>query len=96
MPDRSFIAINNKIPVGLCTLRVREGTLTIDLFVVKKNMRQKGIGTTLLNIAQNWAVDNGYSTLKVVTTKDNIPALKFYRKCGFRILTESLVYHIWQ
>ena len=91
-----FVALNRTIPVGLCTLRVREGALTVDLFVVKKTVRQKGIGTTLINIAQNWAVDNGYWTLKVITSKENIPALKFYRKCGFRIHTESWVYHIWQ
>lgn len=93
---KCFIAINRAVPVGLCTLRVREGTLTIDLFVVKKTMRLKGIGTTLLNIAQNWAYENRYRTLKVIASKDNTAALQFYGKCGFKTHTESLVYHIWQ
>lgn len=45
----------------------------------------KGIGTTLINNVENMAKINNCHSLKVITTNDNLQALRFYQKRGFRI-----------
>jgi GNAT superfamily N-acetyltransferase len=48
--------------------------------------RQKGIGTALITAVQDIAIDAGCRRLWVVTTNDNVDALRFYQRRGFRLV----------
>ncbi|MCR8848069.1 GNAT family N-acetyltransferase [Rossellomorea sp. SC111] len=46
---------------------------------------KKGIGTTLMKEVEKVAAENGCTRITLITTNDNLLALKFYQKRGFRI-----------
>ena len=46
----------------------------------------KGIGTLLLNAAIGKARDSGLERIMLITTNDNLPALRFYQKRGFDLV----------
>jgi ribosomal protein S18 acetylase RimI-like enzyme len=45
----------------------------------------RGIGTALVDAVARLAKEKGFSTLTVVTTNDNLDALRFYQSRGFRL-----------
>ncbi|SFJ30894.1 Acetyltransferase (GNAT) family protein [Halobacillus dabanensis] len=55
----------------------------ISLDSLKEN---KGIGTLLLRKVENAAQEHGCNSIKLVTTNDNLHALEFYQKRGFRMV----------
>lgn len=46
----------------------------------------RGVGTALLNAARHLAQIAGCRRLWLITTNDNLPALRFYQKRGFRLV----------
>ncbi|MCC5804067.1 GNAT family N-acetyltransferase [Rossellomorea vietnamensis] len=46
---------------------------------------KKGIGTSLMKEVDRVAAENGCRRITLITTNDNLLALKFYQKRGFRI-----------
>ena len=46
----------------------------------------KGIGTSLLNAAIEEARNRGLERIMLITTNDNLPALRFYQKRGFDLV----------
>ncbi|MGG3914390.1 GNAT family N-acetyltransferase [Rossellomorea vietnamensis] len=48
---------------------------------------KKGIGTSLMEAVEKVAAQNGCRRITLITTNDNLLALKFYQKRGFRIST---------
>jgi len=72
---------NNEI-LGFITLQ-KKGS--IPLIAVSKNARGKGIGKALifaaLNIFKKWELDS----VSIDTQITNIPALRLYHSCGFKI-----------
>ena len=44
-----------------------------------------GTGTALVEAVEQRAADAGCSRLWVITTNDNVDALRFYQRCGFRL-----------
>ncbi|MCP3740941.1 GNAT family N-acetyltransferase [Rossellomorea sp. BNER] len=49
-------------------------------------VENNGIGTKLLNCLENEAKSHNIKWIKLITTNDNIRALTFYQKRGFRIV----------
>lgn len=47
--------------------------------------KQSGIGSTLLAAVQAHCLSHGANLLKVHTTNDNLDALRFYQRRGFRL-----------
>jgi GNAT superfamily N-acetyltransferase len=47
--------------------------------------RHQGIGTKLMDAAVAWAVQHRCRLLKVETQNINVPACRFYAKCGFTL-----------
>jgi ribosomal protein S18 acetylase RimI-like enzyme len=56
-----------------------------ELLTLHANTRYAGTGTALLAEVQQRAVHAGCSRLWVVTTNDNVDALRFYQRRGFRL-----------
>lgn len=64
--DRVFLAFDKEKLVGFLILVVRSGnnkTAFISALLTKKEYREKGIASHLLNEAESWAKDNDFETL---------------------------------
>ncbi len=70
--------------VGVITYRILDAEMEIlSLDSVREN---KGVGTALLNEAITKARDCRCKRIKVITTNDNLNALRFYQKHGFELV----------
>jgi ribosomal protein S18 acetylase RimI-like enzyme len=79
-----FAAFDSGRPVGLVTYEMEGDAceiVTIDAFV-----EGVGIGTALLEAVTETARSNGCSRVQLVTTNNNLTALAFYQKRGFRLV----------
>ena len=80
---------------GLLTLSERAGWASIGLLAVDAAMRGQGIGQQLMEAARQQALGWGCTQLQVVTQRDNVPACQFYTRCGFELVREEHLYHLW-
>jgi ribosomal protein S18 acetylase RimI-like enzyme len=91
LPSCSMVALKEGVPVGFCFL-VQDDTTSgnIPLIGIRPAEAGKSLGNLLLQTAINQCIDDmlaGKNTiLKISTTMDtdNIPAIKMYRRMGFR------------
>ena len=82
--DGWFAREENEI-IGLITFRIMDDEMEIlSLDSLREN---KGIGTMLLNEAVKEAIVKGCSKIILITTNDNLSALRFYQKRGFDMVT---------
>ena len=78
-----FIAYLGKEKIGLITYKINNKVfwiITIDSLVEKK-----GVGTALIEAVKKQAKEKGGKKIKLITTNDNLDALRFYQKRGFRL-----------
>ena len=80
---------------GLLTLSERAGSASIGLLAVDAAVRGQGIGRHLVEAARQQALGWGCTQLQVVTQRDNAPACRFYVRCGFGLVREEHLYHLW-
>lgn len=78
-----FITADGGSPVGFVTYEIRGRECEITSIVAVA--RQRGIGSLLLRAVLDHARASGCSRLRVVTTNDNLSALRFYQRRGFSI-----------
>ena len=79
-----FLAIQDRAPVGLITYRIDGDECEIvTLDSVRKGV---GIGTALIETVNGAARAAGCTRLWLITTNDNLPALRFYQKRGFSLV----------
>ncbi|MGO0062312.1 GNAT family N-acetyltransferase [Brevibacillus fluminis] len=79
-----FAAFVNGEPVGLLTYESKEGACEIvSLDSVREGI---GIGTGLLQAVEQVARENGLTRLWLITTNDNLHALRFYQKRGYALV----------
>ncbi len=78
-----FSAFQNHSPVGSITFNIVDyGCEIVTLNSLVENV---GIGSTLIANVKQVARQNSCHRLWVITTNDNLPALRFYQKRGFHI-----------
>ncbi len=70
-------------PAGLLTYRIEDAEC--EIVTLNSLLEQRGIATALLNAVTTEAVRNGCHRLWLITTNDNLPALRFYQKRGFTL-----------
>lgn len=70
--------------VGLITYRVSDDMM--EILSLDSLNEQHGVGTALLNMAVSYARNNGISKITLITTNDNLSALRFYQKRGFDMI----------
>lgn len=79
-----FIALQNHERVGLLTYRiVRDQCEIVSLNSTRSGL---GIGTALIEAVKQTALQAGCQRLWLSTTNDNLNALRFYQKRGFRLV----------
>jgi ribosomal protein S18 acetylase RimI-like enzyme len=70
--------------VGVLTYRV-EGP-DVEVSTLYASVRGEGIGTALIEAAEAEARQTGGRRLWLITTNDNVDALRFYQRRGFRLV----------
>jgi GNAT superfamily N-acetyltransferase len=75
-----FIAEDQGEPVGVVTYQ-KEG-LACEVVSINSLRPHEGIGTLLLNAVKEMTLRAGCTRLWLVTTNDNLNALRFYQKWG--------------
>ena len=80
---------------GLLTLSEQAGQASIGLLAVDAAARGQGIGQQLVAAARQQAQRWGCTQLQVVTQRANAPACQFYFCCGFELVHEEHIYHLW-
>ncbi len=79
-----LVATIADVPAGLLTYRIDGPALEI---VTLNSLRPgRGIGTMLVDGAAEIARRTGCGRVWLVTTNDNLPALRFYQRRGFRLV----------
>lgn len=78
-----FIAERAGRIAGLVTYDVRPGVL--EIVTINALQRQTGIGTMLIEVIRGEAKRLGCHEIVLTTTNDNIGALRFYQRRGFRL-----------
>lgn len=71
--------------VGLITVNVTEKECEIT--TLDSLDEEQGIGSALVEAVEVWAKENGIKRLWLITTNDNLAALKFWQKRGFELVT---------
>jgi len=79
--QEGFLAEMDGYPVGLASYRIADGECEItSLDSLQKGL---GIGSALIQLVRQKAVEAGCRRLFLVTTNDNTYALRFYQRRGF-------------
>jgi ribosomal protein S18 acetylase RimI-like enzyme len=90
----AFLAEQDGKAVGFITVQVtqytsplmqpqrvgRVGSVCVDL-----NVRGQGIGKALMSLAQDWAIEQGASDLRLTVWAFNTPALRLYEELGYEM-----------
>ncbi|MFX1320105.1 MAG: GNAT family N-acetyltransferase [Promethearchaeota archaeon] len=78
-----YIAIRGNEKVGLITFRIYNDEC--EIITLNSLIENIGIGTALLKELENYAILNDCKRVLVITTNDNVDALRFYQIKGFKI-----------
>ncbi|WP_406687789.1 GNAT family N-acetyltransferase [Rossellomorea vietnamensis] len=81
-----FAVLNrDRVIIGLITYVFKDAEC--EIISLDSLEEKKGIGTSLMEEVEKVAAENGCRRITLITTNDNLLALKFYQKRGFRIST---------
>jgi ribosomal protein S18 acetylase RimI-like enzyme len=79
-----WLAIHDGQAIGCIALRpITEHIGELKRMYVMPDFQEKGIGQSLLDVATNYALEQGYQSLRLDTLKSMEPAMNLYRKNGF-------------
>ena len=78
-----FVCWKGEERVGLVTYRIEKQEC--EIITLNSFAKREGVATELLQAAEKAAIQSGCNTLWVITTNDNLDALRFYQRRGFRI-----------
>ena len=71
--------------IGLITVHIGENECEIT--TLNSLSECVGVGSALVEAVENWAQEAGLARLWLVTTNDNLAALKFWQKRGYELVT---------
>jgi len=76
-----FVAMQAGEPVGLAIYRIDGGQC--EIVTLDSLIEGIGVGSALIAAVRDVALQAGCKRLWLITTNDNLPALRFYQKRGF-------------
>jgi ribosomal protein S18 acetylase RimI-like enzyme len=79
-----LIAVDDTEVVGVLTYEVVPPD-AVEIVTIDTLRPHAGIGTALLDAAEQIAIELGAERLVLTTTNDNIDAIRFYQRRGFRL-----------
>jgi ribosomal protein S18 acetylase RimI-like enzyme len=80
-----FLALRGEEKVGLLTYHIDDDG-ECEIITINSTLPRQGIGTRLIEATREMALDAGCHRLWLITTNDNLGALGFYQKQGFRMV----------
>jgi len=80
----ALLALDDGSLRGLATLSIDGGEC--ELVSLDALDRRQGVGSTLLAAVADWARARGCGRLWLVTTNDNLDAIRFYQRRGWRLV----------
>ncbi len=80
-----FIAMEGSERIGLATFKIDDGRC--ELVTLDALCQWCGVGTTLLEAVEKAARAEGCTDIWLITTNDNLDALRFFQRRGFCITT---------
>lgn len=83
-----LIVYENEVIIGLITYEIVNDEC--EILSLDSKLENRGIGTQLIDLIKEIARSNGCHKIKLITTNDNINALKFYQRRGFDMVR---IYH---
>lgn len=84
--SKYIIALNYDEIVGFAGIKIMLDEADIMNIVTKKNYRNKGVGSLLLENLINISKDLNLNTITLEVNEENIPAIHLYEKFGFKNL----------
>jgi GNAT superfamily N-acetyltransferase len=79
-----FVAMRDDAYIGQITYNI-EGT-NCEIVTLNSELSGVGVGSALIAAVRDVAIQQACTRLWLITTNDNLNALKFYQKRGFRIV----------
>lgn len=79
-----FLAFSSGQRAGLLTYLIKNAEM--EIVTLNSLVEQIGIGSALISNAKQFANQAGCNRIWVITTNDNLPALRFYQKRGFHLV----------
>lgn len=79
-----FVAYRGKKVLGLVTYNIKDNKL--EIVTMNAVVQGKGIGTALLKAIERTTHKLKYKKIWLITTNDNVDALRFYQQRGFNIV----------
>lgn len=76
--------------IGMCSVQrvvsTAQGSFAawIEDVIVAENFRHQGVATELLAAATTWAKQHGVTRLQLLVDTQNLPAMQFYERLGWR------------
>jgi len=85
-PDQlpGFIVESEGQPCGLLTFHIQDSDC--EIVTLDSLVEGIGIGSALIKSVHQLAVQSGCRRVWLITTNDNLPALRFYQKRGFHLV----------
>ncbi|MGE5327800.1 MAG: N-acetyltransferase family protein [Thiobacillus sp.] len=90
-----LVAVSDDTVVGFAELSIKyependyfseKKFVWVNDIAVSEGMKKQGIGTRLLNAAENWAIEQGVHEVELATRFANKGAIDFYDKMGYQI-----------
>lgn len=79
-----FIVEYDDYIAGLVTYHIQADAC--EIVTIDATQKFRGIGTMLLDAVKKAAIEAGCQRLWLITTNDNLPALRFYQRRGFKLV----------
>jgi GNAT superfamily N-acetyltransferase len=79
-----FIAVSDDIPAGIILYEMKNREC--EIILLESFIEKIGIGTTLLKYVEEKAIANGCDRIWLITTNDNMKAIRFYQLRGFSLI----------
>lgn len=67
-------------------------TLVIHRLAVDPNFQKQGIGSKLISFAENFAINKGYTSIRLDTYSGNSGAIKLYERRGYKKVVGELYF----
>lgn len=86
-PDRTifFAYMDDELSGQIRVLKNWNGYAYIDDIAIEPKYRGRGIGRALMERTIEWAKTRGFPGMMLETQDNNVPACRFYARCGFEL-----------
>lgn len=93
--DEVFVYKEGKEILGFITIGQKDNRATPGILAVDKNHRGKGIGSALINAAENY-YSKKLKLIQYITQGNNKIAVTLYQNVGCKIESVAYIYHLWK